>query len=142
MKFCAAPVLVMDFDDTLTQGDTVGTLIDAAISAQARDVADPDDHAERLAGLRATKERLVSEYTEAFQVIIERHLPQQVRQCATRQYAKHGSPGYAPLCFIVLRFAVADTCSGHVRHLLTLCCRGWQGSVGWIWKWLQASLKT
>ena len=45
-------MLVVDFDDTLTQGDTVGILIDAAITAQARDVADPDDHRERLSGLQ------------------------------------------------------------------------------------------
>lgn len=66
-------MLVIDFDDTLTRGDTVGVLIDAAISAQARNSAAPD---ERRAGLRALKERLVQGYVEAFQGVIARHLPE------------------------------------------------------------------
>lgn len=69
----AAPVLVIDFDDTLTRGDTVGVLIDAAISAQARNSDAPD---ERRAGLRALKESLVQGYVEAFQGVISRHLPE------------------------------------------------------------------
>lgn len=71
------PLLVVDFDDTLTQGDTIGTLIDAAIAAQARDVADGDEHAARRAQLAALKARLVSEYVDAFQGILARHLPPQ-----------------------------------------------------------------
>jgi phosphoserine phosphatase len=73
----AVPVLVMDFDDTLTQGDTVGTLIDAAIAAQARDVADAAEHEERVSDLRALKTRLVREYVDAFEAVIDRHLPRE-----------------------------------------------------------------
>ena len=63
----AVPVLVVDFDDTLTQGDTIGILIDAAITAQARDVSDPDDHRERVAGLqvRGTDQFAASQHSQA-----------------------------------------------------------------------------
>jgi hypothetical protein len=73
----AVPLLVVDFDDTVTQGDTIGALIDAAIKAQARDVTDPDAYQQRLSGLKRLKERLVGEYVESFQSVIARHLPGQ-----------------------------------------------------------------
>lgn len=67
---------MLDFDDTITQGDTVGTLIDAAIEAQARGDVTPQDQQGRRSALHSTKDRLVAEYVEAFQALTQRHLPQ------------------------------------------------------------------
>lgn len=72
----AAPVLVVDFDDTITEGDTIGTLIDASIEAQARGDSTSQGQQNRRSALHSTKDRLVAEYVEAFQALTERHLPQ------------------------------------------------------------------
>jgi hypothetical protein len=76
LYMCAAPVLVVDFDDTITDGDTIGLLINAAIQAQSRGEPTTQETQERQEALRALKNRLVSEYVEAFQVLVERHLPE------------------------------------------------------------------
>lgn len=77
---CAAPVLVVDFDDTITDGDTIGLLINAAIQAQSRGEPTSQETHDRDQGLRALKNRLVAEYVEAFQILVERHLPENIHR--------------------------------------------------------------
>jgi hypothetical protein len=64
---------VLDFDETMTQGDTVGVLIEAAISAQVQSSETPDA---RRAGLLEVKERLVNGYAEAYAQVTSEHLPE------------------------------------------------------------------
>lgn len=54
----------------------MGTLIDAAIEAQARGDVTPQDQQSRRSALHSSKDRLVAEYVEAFQALTQRHLPQ------------------------------------------------------------------
>lgn len=73
MQVCAAAILVVDFDDTITQGDTVGALIDAAISAQAQSSEDPDA---RRTCLLEVKRHLVQGYAEAYAKVVSQHVPE------------------------------------------------------------------
>jgi hypothetical protein len=86
-----APVLVVDFDDTVTEGDTIGALINAAIQAQSRLEPSAQEAEERREALGALKDRLVAEYVEAFQSLVERHLPEQTHGKDTGLNMEHVS---------------------------------------------------
>ena len=90
---CAVPLLLVDFDETLTDGDTIGPLVDAAIAAQARDVAEPAHQQQRLEGLNELKDRLVSEYSAAAKTVMARHLPLEHISDDPASSASHGHEG-------------------------------------------------
>lgn len=112
-----APVLVVDFDDTITDGDTIGLLINAAIRAQSRGEPTSQETQEREEALRELKNRLVAEYVEAFQVLVERHLPENTHRKDTGLNMEHVSGFLDDLNDFEIRMNTKVTDSGILAGL-------------------------